>query len=265
MDSCDHLCELLAHAPAALAAVRSAESRQYAQVACLAPHVDLGCGDGLFGHVALRSPGIGLDRSQRFLRIARRRQGYAALVCADLGALPFRDGTIETITANSVFEHVVDIDAALREALRVLRQDGRAVIAVPTRRAEQSFVGYAILRRLGLSRLAGRYVKLYDLLFGQRHMFDRAEWLSLAVNSGFRVLQASLFCPRGVFRLHELTLVPSLPSWVCHRLSGRYCLLPGVRRRIVAPLWSRWLRARGLDSADGDCSLFMIATPNIVT
>jgi len=263
MGSCDSLGELLAHAPAALAAVRSAESQQYAEVECVSPHVDLGCGDGLFGKVALQSPGIGVDRSLRALRYARQRRAYDALVCADLCALPFGDGTVATVTANSVLEHITDIDEALRETSRVLAKDGRAVIAVPTQRAEESFAGHAILCRLGMPRIADRYVKLYDLLFGQRHMISRGEWLSLVAKNGLCVLRARPFCSRGVFRLHELTLVPSLLPWLCHRLWGRYCLFPRVRKHTLAPMWAKWLRARGLDGADGDCSLFLIATPSI--
>jgi hypothetical protein len=49
----------------------------------------------------------------------------------DAAALSFADGSLRTIVSQDVFEHVPDIDAALREAARVLEPGGRMVFSIP--------------------------------------------------------------------------------------------------------------------------------------
>jgi SAM-dependent methyltransferase len=49
----------------------------------------------------------------------------------DALALSFRDGSLEAIVSNDVFEHVPDIDRALAECVRVLRPGGRLYFSIP--------------------------------------------------------------------------------------------------------------------------------------
>jgi ubiquinone/menaquinone biosynthesis C-methylase UbiE len=49
-------------------------------------------------------------------------------VCADVSSLPFPDGSFDLVTSNMVFEHLSDPVAALREANRVLGEEGVLII-----------------------------------------------------------------------------------------------------------------------------------------
>ena len=49
----------------------------------------------------------------------------------DALALSLATGSVTTIVSNDVFEHVPDIDASLREAVRVLEPGGRLIFSVP--------------------------------------------------------------------------------------------------------------------------------------
>jgi hypothetical protein len=59
------------------------------------------------------------------------RAGDASVVQADAAFLPFRDSAFAAAISNHSLEHFVDLDAALREAARVLRPDGALFVAVP--------------------------------------------------------------------------------------------------------------------------------------
>lgn len=49
----------------------------------------------------------------------------------DASALSFADGTFDMIVSNDVFEHVPDLDSAMKEMFRVLRPGGVAIFTVP--------------------------------------------------------------------------------------------------------------------------------------
>ena len=78
------------------------------------------------------------DASQALVEVARRRLPAADVCEADLEALPFADLSFEAVTAvNSVF-YAADMDAAMREVVRVARHGGRVVVTAwgPLRRCE---------------------------------------------------------------------------------------------------------------------------------
>jgi ubiquinone/menaquinone biosynthesis C-methylase UbiE len=63
---------------------------------------------------------------------------------AGIEALPYEDGAFDLVLGHAVLHHVVDVEAGLRECLRVLRPGGRLLFA-----GEPSRIGDAYARRLG--------------------------------------------------------------------------------------------------------------------
>lgn len=60
--------------------------------------------------------------------------GYAdkfKFVCASADALPFPDESFDTVIMNDFMEHVSDPEAALKEARRLIKKDGRIYINFP--------------------------------------------------------------------------------------------------------------------------------------
>ena len=88
--------------------------------------LDVGCGTGR--NLPLYREGvrvIGLDPVWAGLQRARRRAPHIALVQGRAEALPFHDGTFDTVVSGLVFCSVPDARRGLAEVGRVLRPDGR--------------------------------------------------------------------------------------------------------------------------------------------
>ncbi|MBV8269122.1 MAG: methyltransferase domain-containing protein [Planctomycetaceae bacterium] len=104
--------------------------------ACLEPLrgrrvLDLGCGKGRFAARLAESGAdvVGIDLSAAMLAEA---EGLA-LVRGSARRLPFASASFDAVVAVEVFEHLADVDAALREARRVLRPGG--VLAIVDKNA----------------------------------------------------------------------------------------------------------------------------------
>ncbi len=86
------------------------------------PVLDVGCGDGrLASLLDPRVAWVGVDSSSSQLR----NNPHRPVVRADMRMLPFRDGVFAEVTHLWCLYHVEDPVAAIREAWRVLRPDGR--------------------------------------------------------------------------------------------------------------------------------------------
>lgn len=95
---------------------------------------DLGCGTGEL--TATLAPFVGgiiaVDRSGDMLQAARRRLRdfpNAEVRHGELEALPIADGELDAATLVLVLHHLPDPAAALREAWRVLKPEGRLLVA----------------------------------------------------------------------------------------------------------------------------------------
>jgi SAM-dependent methyltransferase len=89
--------------------------------------LDAGCSTGFLADV-LRGAGcdvIGIDIDQPGLAHAHARFGERVrFLCADGGAMPLADGSVDLVVFNQVYEHVVDADAVMAEIRRVLSPHG---------------------------------------------------------------------------------------------------------------------------------------------
>lgn len=89
--------------------------------------VDVGCGEGQVSRVAAAQgcTVLGVDPALRQVATARQRSGGPAYAQGSALSLPVGDATADAAIACLVFEHIPDVDAALGEVARVLRQGGR--------------------------------------------------------------------------------------------------------------------------------------------
>ncbi len=120
--------------------------------------LELGCGTGVFLERTARSGALihGVDLSEDLLAQAHRKVGglpNVRLCRGNVEALPFRDGTFDAVYGSSILHHL-QLDAALGEALRVLRVGGRLVCAEPNALNPQLLMLFhvrSLRRRFGVS------------------------------------------------------------------------------------------------------------------
>jgi SAM-dependent methyltransferase len=86
--------------------------------------LDVGCGNGAYERALVerghRGPRVAVDLSAGMLPLVTG----AAVVVADVQALPFERGCFDLVLAPHMLYHVADIEGAAREIRRVLRPEG---------------------------------------------------------------------------------------------------------------------------------------------
>ena len=125
--------------------------------------LDAGCGTGIFLKDLKRyAVSIGIDRSKVALEYTGRR-GCGRIICADIGNLPFKDGSFGLITVLGVLynESVKDDNRAIEEAYRVLEKDGIMIIDEAAYKFLQSRHNISVkgVRRYTRSQLIGKCKK----------------------------------------------------------------------------------------------------------
>jgi len=93
--------------------------------------LDVGCGEGRFCRM-LGSHGVttvGIDPTPALIAAARARDRRAAYIRARAERLPFPDASFDLVVSYLSLIDIPDVDAAIREMARVLRQDGTLLIA----------------------------------------------------------------------------------------------------------------------------------------
>jgi SAM-dependent methyltransferase len=117
------------------------------------PVVEIGVGTGLVAAALAErgTPVLGLDLSVPMLRRARERLPNR-IACADAARLPIRTASVAAMYFVHVV-HLLDLEAAFREAHRVLQPEGRLLVLCAADRPPESDVARILDQlRAGLGR-----------------------------------------------------------------------------------------------------------------
>jgi demethylmenaquinone methyltransferase / 2-methoxy-6-polyprenyl-1,4-benzoquinol methylase len=174
-------------------------------------YLDLCAGTLDFGAMLARQRGfrgriVGADFVQRMLRLGRGKSSRLAPVNADALSLPFPNHAFDGAMVGWGVRNLMDLDAGLREAGRVLKPGARLVILEMTlppnprlRRAYQ-FYFRRVLPRIG--RMISKHTTAYTWLPESTQAFPGPPELARRMErGGFRDVRYELFLG-GVTALH---------------------------------------------------------------
>jgi ubiquinone/menaquinone biosynthesis C-methylase UbiE len=128
--------------------------------------LDVGCGWGR--ELARLKNAIGIDICLPFLRAARNYTNNDVIL-ASATSLPFKEDAFDCLVMSEVIEHLKEQETAMREAVRVLKDQGRIVLQTPNSHWTRQKI------------VAERY--------GHVHEFNPEELFRFLTYFGFRDLQ----------------------------------------------------------------------------
>jgi SAM-dependent methyltransferase len=208
---------------------RTLELLEMKEIMFSAPVLDLGCGNGDVGEIALRShwPIFGLDRVHSETRAARVREAYQGLTTADATALPFPDEVFGSVVSICVLEHIPDDALVLQEIARVLKPGGSFIFSTPSDAFEANLLGFDEPER----------VAAVNERLGHYHYRGLDEWTGLLGKEGLIVDRHKYLLPYRSQRVWE-----RLDNLMIARLWGRRLLdiVRGLERRQLLPkkIWA---------------------------
>jgi demethylmenaquinone methyltransferase/2-methoxy-6-polyprenyl-1,4-benzoquinol methylase len=174
-------------------------------------YLDLCAGTLDFGTTLARQRGfrgrvVGADFVQRMLRLGRGKSSRLAPVNADALSLPFPDHSFDGAMVGWGVRNLMDLDAGLSEAARVLKPGARLVILEmtlppnPRLRRVYQFYFRRVLPRIG--RMISKHTTAYNWLPESTQAFPGPQELARRMErGGFRDVRYELFLG-GVTALH---------------------------------------------------------------
>lgn len=238
--------------------IRSIEARLFAELAPDLPEpiVDIGSGDGTFVQIAFPGKQVfGIDPRVDDTHEADRRGVYTGLSVADGSALPFPDNHFASAISNCVLEHVIPLDATLREVARVLRPGGIFVASVVGHHFPEWLLGTTLLNRIGLD--GSRYGRWFNKIAYHFNTFSPEGWSKRFSDAGFDTVTIRPYISAKALKLFDFSHYYGAPSLITRKLTGRWLLAPPFTPNL---LWEPLLRRiyNAPPAEDGACYFFIL-------
>jgi SAM-dependent methyltransferase len=157
--------------------------------------LDVGCGDGtatqLVKRLDPRNTVIGVDWSAMALVQARARGLLVIQGGVDASGLPLPDSSADVVIMSELIEHLIDTDAAVDEARRVLRPGGILLLSTPNLAAwfNRGLIGLGIQPVFSEVSLRGIYGRPGHEVVGHLRLFTRRALVEFLAARGFRCEQ----------------------------------------------------------------------------
>ncbi len=100
------------------------------------------------------------------------------------------------LDSNSVLEHIQGINPVLKEAYRLLDDDGVFYCTVPTNYFDKYSLMFQFLTFLKLRQLSEKYRRFFNKFWKHYHYYDMDGWNKLFEDNGFIVVKSHGYCPK---------------------------------------------------------------------
>lgn len=217
-------------APIPLALERTMECELLSRQEFPRPILDIGCGEGLFASVLFDEQiDLGIDPDENELRRAKELGMYQELICCFGNNIPRDDKSFNTIFSNSVLEHIEDIEPVLKEANRLLSDEGRLYLTLPTDFFDQYSVANQFLIGFGMKGLASRFRTFFNGFWKHYHYHDKSGWELLFHKMGFETVESIEYGSKKICLTNDFLAPFSIPSLILKKLFNRWTLIPPIR------------------------------------
>lgn len=224
------------HTPTALAIKECVRLHAMRGLPCPSPILDVGCGDGLFARLAFQNATVwGIDIDGNEGRRAQASKAYSQVVLGDVTTAELPSEHFGSCIANCSLEHVPDLDAAARSILRSLKPGGLFYTFLPSRDWADFMLSPRTLRTLKLEPLASTITETINTVFKHAHLHDAAGWSEVFERQGFQIDKVEPIGSTATTVAFEAFLLPSLVGLLNKRVTGRWTLVPSLRK-LSAPM-----------------------------
>ena len=176
------------------------------------PVLEVGCGDGVFTRLTRIPVQVGTDREPRAIGRAIERGQYERVFHLDLHAFDYQIvGLYGTVFANSVLEHVSDLELALPNVRSALMPGGRLIATVPLEQMNEH-----------LACRHERYVHWRQRQLQHRNLWSTAVWEAKLRAAGFTAVTWTGYLPGEACRLWDRADVLATVG------AGRYRVAPAL-------------------------------------
>ena len=226
-----HFSRYFPHTPAALCIRECLRLATLDGYPCSGPVLDVGCGDGMFARQAFATDDVwGIDVDGNEGRRAQASRAYSQIIIGDITSAVLPKEFFRTAVANCSLEHIPNLDAALRIIFESLKPGSPIYAFVPTPEWAEDMRLARAARKLKMSWLSDAITSGLDGVFKHHHLCDGEEWVRRLEKAGFGEVRFTTIGTPAMTGAFEAFLLPSLIGMITRKLTGKWTLVPGLRK-----------------------------------
>lgn len=255
--------------------IRPAEAALFASHRHLlvGPILDFGCGDGFFTTTFMPPASIewGLDLATSRIDQATSTGRYRKLITYAGQQIPLPDCSCQTIMANSVFEHLPNLELTLAELRRIIKPKGCLIVTVMAKPWETNLVANKkkyfpswLANLPQINQLGLAYQKWWRKIQFHHQLYSVKEWQKKFAAQHWRVVDTQAYLSPQIMNWLEYSHFLSLPCLLTKKLFGQWQLGRGWWLKKCGQPALTNLIARGFKQATltNSGSLFLVLRPS---
>lgn len=134
-----------------------------------------------------------MDIDEQAVKGSEQRGCYKKVLTANTLNIPFSNNFFNTVFSNCALEHMDGLKDVLKEVSRVLKNKGKFIFTVPTKKFLSALRRDKILEKAGLN--SEDAIKRYNEAHHHVAIMDGAEWEVMLRDTGFRMLKSAWYLP----------------------------------------------------------------------